>query len=99
VVPSSTGGAPRACAKYRPRRPLIVLAHKPGVAEQLALEWGIYATAMEHSDSVDELIESALHGARDFAGLEPGSTVVITAGRAGMAGGTNLIMVREVPGA
>jgi pyruvate kinase len=97
VVPSSTGGAPRACAKYRPRRPLIVLAHKPGVAEQLALEWGIYPTTMEHADSVDELIESALEGARDFAGLEPGATVVITAGRAGMPGGTNLIMVREVP--
>ena len=97
VVPSSTGGAPRACAKYRPRRPLIVLAHRAGVCEQLSLEWGVYATRMEHSDSVDELIDHALVGARDFAGLAPGAQVVITAGRAGMAGGTNLIMVREVP--
>jgi pyruvate kinase len=97
IVPTSTGGAPRACAKYRPKRPLIVLAHQPGVAEQLTLEWGIYPTQMEHSDSVDELIEAALEGARDFAGLETGAKVVITAGRAGMAGGTNLIMVREVP--
>jgi pyruvate kinase len=97
IVPSSTGGAPRACAKYRPRRPLIVLAHRPGVCEQLALEWGVYPTRMEHSDSVDELIDSALVGARDFAGLEAGEQVVITAGRAGMAGGTNLIMVREIP--
>ena len=98
IVPSSTGGAPRACAKYRPKQPLIVLAHRAGVSEQLALEWGVYPTKMEHSDSVDELIESALIGARDFAGLAPGAQVVITAGRAGMAGGTNLIMVREVPG-
>jgi pyruvate kinase len=98
IVPSSTGGAPRACAKYRPRRPVIVLAHKPGVAEQLTLEWGVYPTVMDHADTVDELIESALVGARDFAGLEPGAKVIITAGRAGMAGGTNLIMVREVPG-
>jgi pyruvate kinase len=98
VVPSSTGGTARACAKYRPRRPLVVLAHQAGVAEQLSLEWGIYATRMAHQDSVDDLIDAALHGARDFAGLEPGSRVVITAGRAGMAGGTNLIMIREVPG-
>ena len=98
MIPTSTGGAPRACAKYRPGRPLIVLAHRPGVCEQLALEWGVYATRMEHSDSVDELIDQALVGARDFAGLEPGAKVIITAGRAGMAGGTNLIMVREVPG-
>jgi pyruvate kinase len=98
VVPTSTGGAPRACAKYRPGRPLVVLVHQPGVAEQLSLEWGIYATRMDHVDSVDELIDTALVGARDFAGLAPGARVIITAGRAGMAGGTNLIMVREVPG-
>ena len=97
VIPTSTGGTPRACAKYRPRRPLIVLAHQPGVAEQLALEWGVYATRMDHADTVDELIDSALEGARDFAGLAPGAKVVITAGRAGIAGGTNLIMIREVP--
>jgi pyruvate kinase len=41
VVPTSTGGTPRACAKYRPRRPLIVLAHQEGVAEQLAIDWGV----------------------------------------------------------
>ena len=97
VIPTSTGGTPRACAKYRPRRPLIVLAHQPGVAEQLALEWGVYATRMDHADTVDELIDSALEGARDFAELAPGAKVVITAGRAGIAGGTNLIMIREVP--
>ena len=98
VVPTSTGGAPRACAKYRPRRPLLALAHEPGVAEQLALEWGVYAAPMAVADTVDELIDAALIGARDYAGLPPGALVVITAGRMGAAGGTNLIMIREVPG-
>jgi pyruvate kinase len=97
IVPTSTGGTPRACAKYRPKRPLIVLAHQAGVAEQLAIDWGVYATRMDHADTVDELIDSALEGARDFAELEPGAKVVITAGRAGIPGGTNLIMIREVP--
>jgi pyruvate kinase len=97
VVPTSTGGAPRACAKYRPRRPLVALVHQEGVAEQLALEWGVYATPMDHTDSVDDLIDAALVGARDFASLAQGARVVITAGRAGMAGGTNLIMIREIP--
>jgi len=97
IVPTSTGGTPRACAKYRPKRPLIVLAHQEGVAEQLAIDWGVYATRMDHADTVDELIDAALEGARDFAQLEPGAKVVITAGRAGIPGGTNLIMIREVP--
>ena len=48
IVPSSTGGAARACAKYRRRRPIIALAHQPGVAEQLTLEWGVYPD--EHGD-------------------------------------------------
>ena len=74
-----------------------MLAHQEGVAEQLAIDWGVYATRMEHADTVDELIDAALEGARDFAQLDPGAKVVITAGRAGIPGGTNLIMIREVP--
>jgi pyruvate kinase len=97
VVPTSTGGAPRACAKYRPRRPLFALTHQRGVADQLALEWGIYPAPMAVAETVDQVIEEALHGARDYAGLPPGALVVITAGRLGTTGGTNLIMIREVP--
>jgi pyruvate kinase len=98
IVPSATGGAPRACAKYRRRRPIIALAHQPGVANQLTLEWGVYPTAMPTASSVDEMIDLALVAARDFAGLEPGARVVLTAGRrTGTPGATNLVMVREIP--
>ena len=98
IVPSSTGGAARACAKYRKRRPIIALAHQPGVAAQLTLEWGVYPTSMPTADSVDEMIDLALVTARDFAGLEPGARVVLTAGRrTGTPGATNLVMVREIP--
>jgi pyruvate kinase len=97
VVPTATGGAPRACAKYRRRRPIVALAHQPGVANQLTLEWGVYPAHMPTASTVDEMIESALHAARDFAGLEPGVQVVLTAGRrTGTPGATNLVMVREI---
>src|SRR4051812_15037913 len=98
IVPSSTGGAARACAKYRRRRPIVALAHLPGVAEQLSLEWGVYATQMASADSVDDMIDLALVTARDYAGLESGARVVLTAGRrTGTPGATNLVMVREIP--
>jgi pyruvate kinase len=98
IVPSSTGGAARACAKYRKRRPIIALAHQPGVADQLTLEWGVYPTSMPTADNVDEMIELALITARDYAGLEPGARVVLTSGRrTGTPGATNLVMVREIP--
>jgi pyruvate kinase len=98
IIPTSTGGAPRACAKYRCRRPIVALSHQPGVGNQLALEWGVYPTPMPTADSVDEMVELALAHARDHAGLEPGARVVLTAGRrTGTPGATNLVMVREIP--
>jgi pyruvate kinase len=98
IIPTSTGGAPRACAKYRCRRPIVALAHQPGVGNQLALEWGVYPTPMPTADSVDEMVELALAAARDQAGLATGARVVLTAGRrTGTPGATNLVMVREIP--
>jgi pyruvate kinase len=98
IVPTSTGGAPRACAKYRRRRPIVALAHEPGIGNQLTLEWGVYPTTMPVATTVDEMIDLALVGARDFAGLESGAQVVLTAGRrTGTPGATNLVMVREIP--
>jgi pyruvate kinase len=98
IVPTATGGTVRACAKYRRRRPIIALAHDPRVASQLALEWGVRPTTMEVAASVDEMIEAALERARDFAGLNPGDTAILTAGRrTGTPGATNLISMREIP--
>jgi pyruvate kinase len=98
VVPTSTGGAPRAVSKYRQRFPIIAPAHEPRVANQLTLEWGVYPTTMRVADTVDDMIDMALETARDFAGLPSGAGVVLTAGRrTGTPGATNLIMVREIP--
>ena len=98
ILPTSTGGAARACAKFRRRRPIIALTYLPRVANQLTLEWGVYATSMAAAASVDEMIDLALTTARDFAGLPVGARVVLTAGRlTGTPGATNLVMVREIP--
>ncbi len=98
VVPTSTGGGARACAKYRRLRPIIALAHEPRVANQLMLEWGVYPAPLEVAGSVEDLVESALVAARDHAHLPSGASVVLTAGRrTGTPGATSLIMVREIP--
>jgi len=53
---------------------------------------------MDIAGSVDELIDAALDRARDFAGLQPGSLAVLTAGRrTGTPGATNLITLRDIP--
>jgi pyruvate kinase len=98
LVPTSGGGSPRACAKYRRRQPIIALPHSRDVANQLTLEWGVYPRTMDVSGSVDEMIERSLRTAKEFAGLASGTRVVITAGqRTGTTGATNLIMVRDIP--
>ena len=98
VIPTSTGGTPRACAKYRPRRPMIALSHHPRVVNQLALEWGVTPRLTEQISSTDELIQRSVEVAKEIAGLPPGATVVVTAGPStGTAGATNLITLREVP--
>jgi pyruvate kinase len=97
IVPTSSGSTPRACAKFRPRRPIIALAHDPRVANQLALEWGVHPTTMEVTPTVDELISAALTRARDFGELPSGAPVVLTAGPHVGPGATNLITLRELP--
>jgi pyruvate kinase len=98
LVPTSGGGSPRACAKYRRRQPIIALPETEEVANQLTLEWGVYPRTMDVTGSVDGLIERALLTAKEFAGFASGTRVVITAGqRTGSTGVTNLIMVRSTP--
>jgi pyruvate kinase len=98
VIPTSAGGTPRSCAKYRPRRPLIALPHDPRVASQLALEWGVYPRVIGLSASTDELVDQALEAAKEIGGLASGARVVITAGPStGKTGATNLILLRNVP--
>jgi pyruvate kinase len=98
VIPTATGGGARACAKYRPDRPIIALVHDPVVGNQLMLEWGVYPKTMVVAESVDALVETSLLAARDLAGVPSGARVVLTAGRrTGTPGATSLIMVREIP--
>jgi pyruvate kinase len=98
VVSTATGGSARACSKYRPRHPLIVLTHDPDVAEQLTLEWGVYPVVANLAQSLDEFVDAALRLARDFAGLTTGDRVVLTYGQQpGIPGATNIIVELALP--
>jgi pyruvate kinase len=98
VIPTETGGAPRACAKYRTDRPIIALSPDPAVTNQLLVEWGVYPMTMPAEQSVEDLVEAALVAAREFGRVPSGASVVLTAGReTGTPGATSLIMVREIP--
>jgi pyruvate kinase len=97
IVPTTTGGTARACAKYRPRRVVIALCHERVVANQLALEWGVQPAFMGLTETADELVAESLRAAVALGGLVEGDTVVVTAGPAvGSAGSTNIIALKTV---
>jgi pyruvate kinase len=98
VVPTTTGGAVRACVKFRPRTPVLALAYDPLVANQLTLEWGVQPVAAEAGDLGDEHeLTRALEVARKVGPLETGDRVVLTAGPAAYSpGATNVVVVREL---
>jgi pyruvate kinase len=98
VVSTPSGGTARACAKYRPRHPIIALAHDPLVAEQLTLEWGVYPVVADLAESLDGLVDAALRVARDFAGLRSGDRVVLATGQQpGAPGAACVITARTLP--
>jgi pyruvate kinase len=98
VVPTATGGAVRACAKFRPETRIVALAHDPVVANQLTIEWGVQPLAVDVGGSPNELIDEALGIARELGSLVSGDRVVLTAGpQTFSSGATNAIVVRELP--
>lgn len=98
VVPTTTGGAVRACVKFRPDTRIVALAHDPVVADQLTLEWGVQPLAVDVGGSPKELIEEALAITRELGSLVSGDRVVLTVGpRTFSSGATNAIVVRELP--
>jgi pyruvate kinase len=97
LVPTATGGSARACSKYRPRNPIVALAHDPRVADQLTLEWGVYPVVTDMAESLDELVDAALRVAQDFAGLRTGDRIVVTHGQPGASGATNAVVERALP--
>ncbi len=97
IVPTSTGASARACSRHRPQVPIVALAHDPGVARQLALEWGVLPATVARPQGIEELAGEPLDKARAIAALDPGETVVVTAGQTGRRGTTNLILLQQVP--
>lgn len=98
VAPTSTGNTPRACAKYRPKKPIIAIADDEIVAAQLNVEWGVLAAAAVDEPAAADQTEAVLMQAKQLADLHTGDLVVVTAGpTVGRPGATSMIALREVP--
>ena len=97
LAASSSGSTARLIARFRPACPIIVLTYTERVRRQLSISWGAQPYLIHDTESTDELFDLAVERAVRAGAVEPGDTVVITAGvPMGTIGSTNLIKAQKV---
>jgi pyruvate kinase len=95
VVPTSTGYTAKKIARYRPRIPILVLTNSESVRRLLGLVWGVTAIAAPWFSETAPVLERFRESIKGL--VQPGSTVVVTAGWPfARPGTTNLLHVTHV---
>ncbi|MEK5060181.1 MULTISPECIES: pyruvate kinase [unclassified Paenibacillus] len=99
VIITSTGSGftARMISKYRPKAPILAITSNPEVLPKLCLYSGVFPYLGEKVTTTDEMFESVTRNAAMKGFVEPGDTVVLSAGvPIGRSGTTNLIKIVEV---
>lgn len=92
-----SGRTARNISKYRPNVPTYAATSSNDVMRKLALVWGVYPLRIRPYENTDELIKFSLEEVSKKVKLKKGDEVVITAGvPVGIAGRTNMILVRKI---
>lgn len=96
IAPTISGSTARFIAGFRPKVPVIAVNLRPMVQRQLCMYWGTYPLLTRLSNT-DEVINDAIRVAQENNMVNPGDTVVLTAGVVGsVRSATNLMMVRTI---
>ncbi len=97
IAPTVSGATARFIAGFRPRVPVIAITPSPMVQRQLCIYWGIYPLLTRRLSTTDEVVNDAINVAQDAKMVNPGDTVILTAGVVGsVRSATNLMMVRTI---
>jgi pyruvate kinase len=92
-----SGSTARFIASFRPRVPVIAVTPSPMVQRQLCMYWGTYPMLTRRLSNTDDVVNDAINVAQSSRMVNPGDTVVLTAGVVGsVRSATNLMMVRTI---
>ena len=92
LVATKSGYSAKVIARFRPACSIVALCQSEWSRRQLAISWGVHPYLAGEVDSTDRLFSQAVDVARNEGAIQPGDTVVITAGvPIGRSGTTNLI--------
>jgi pyruvate kinase len=97
VCPTRSGATAKRVSAFRPRMPILGLAHRPDAVGALALYWGVTPSLLEFLPEVrlvDEGVKRAADAALRAGLARPGDLVAVVAGGAApRAGSTDLVRI------
>ena len=97
LAPTKSGYTAKVISRFRPACPIVALCQSESTRRQLAVSWGVHPYLSGEVDSTDRMFSMAVDVARKERAVQPGETVVITAGvPLGRSGTTNLIKAQVV---
>ena len=80
VVPTLSGVSARLISNLEPICPVLALVSDEKIANQLALNYGVYTKVVKFYENIDVIIEESIKEAKNFVSLESGDHVIITGG-------------------
>ncbi|WP_068783046.1 pyruvate kinase [Paenibacillus phocaensis] len=97
ITSTESGFTARMVSKYRPKAPILAIAHHPHVVTKLILLSGVFPYLGGPVTTTDEMLAAAIDSARRTGYVQEGDIVVFSAGLPlGQAGTTNLIQIQQV---
>ncbi len=97
LAPTESGYTAKVISRFRPACSIVALCQSEKVRRQLSISWGVASYLTGFVDSTDRLFSLTVDVAVKEGAVEPGDTVVITAGvPIGQSGTTNLIKAQVV---
>jgi pyruvate kinase len=96
VATTTSGYSARQIARHRPPVPIMAVSPSEQTQRRLSLVWGVDCLLVPNFHNTDDLLDATVNALRPFS-LDPGDTIVITAGVPfGRTARTNLIQVHSI---
>ena len=94
VTYTNSGSTALRAARERPAVPILCLTPNQATARWLSVAWGIHAVVTDDASNMRDMVQRAVHHARNDGFADAGDRIAITAGVPfGTPGNTNLLHV------
>jgi pyruvate kinase len=97
AVFTTSGATARLISRFRPPVPIYAFTHKPAMARQLAVSFGVHPIVVPALESTEKMLDQMEHAVLERGLLQPGDNVVFVAGQPiGHIGSTNLMKLHRL---